>query len=130
MSKLIITNGCFDILHPGHLYLINEAKKLGTLLILINCDLSVRELKGPTRPVNPIHVRVHNLQVHHPHVIPFHHEEYLAYLQLLRPHIIVKGGDYTYQQIIHDTGGLAEVVIVPYLPGYSTTQILANGRLN
>ena len=133
--RVVFTNGCFDLLHPGHIQSLEQARALGDALIVgINGDASVRELKGPRRPILPELERAEILAalecvdavVIFPELTP---RETIA---ALLPDVLVKGGDWAGDQIIgreevEAAGG--RVVSVPVVPGYSTTAILAKMRV-
>ncbi|MCE5202233.1 MAG: bifunctional heptose 7-phosphate kinase/heptose 1-phosphate adenyltransferase [Synergistaceae bacterium] len=124
--RVIFTNGCFDILHVGHIDLLVDAKKLGDrLVIAVNSDDSVRRLKGAGRPVNPGHARAKVLAALEAVdlVVMFDEDTPAELLSQLRPHVIVKGGDYRKE----DVAGREysdEVVILPLTQGYSTTETI------
>ncbi len=124
--RVVFTNGCFDILHPGHLHLLREAKRLGDFLFVgLNTDESVRRLKGPGRPVNSLPVRARLLEAVRwvDAVVPFSEDTPLRLVKALRPDVLVKGGDYRPEEVVgREFAG--RVVIVPYLPGFSTTAFL------
>lgn len=129
-KKIVFTNGCFDILHLGHLYLIYEAKSLGDILILgLNSDSSVRTLKGPGRPINDETTRsalLASMSVVD-YVIFFHEETPEDMILELKPDVLVKGGDYTPDSVVgasfvKSCGG--EVVIIPLLEGFSSSKII------
>jgi D-beta-D-heptose 7-phosphate kinase/D-beta-D-heptose 1-phosphate adenosyltransferase len=121
----VFTNGCFDILHTGHFELLAEAKSLGGKLIVgINSDDSVRRFKGPKRPINNVNNRKKQLELLPwvDEVIVFDEDTPYRLIKEVVPHVIVKGGDYTVEQVVgHD---LADVHLVPTVEGYSTTQII------
>ncbi len=125
-KTVVFTNGCFDILHPGHIHLLKQAKQLGDVLMVgINTDASVSRLKGPLRPIRKLEDRMTLLAAvrYVDHVIPFEQDTPLELIKTIRPHIVVKGGDYTRDQVVgHE---IARVVIVPLLEGYSTTDLIA-----
>jgi D-beta-D-heptose 7-phosphate kinase / D-beta-D-heptose 1-phosphate adenosyltransferase len=130
----VVTNGCFDILHVGHIRLLQEAKGLGDkLIVLINSDESVKRLKGDSRPINCLAHRIEMLKSIKwvDEVIAFDEDTpYNAILQL-KPDVLVKGGDYDEltivgSDIVMDNGGM--VVIIPLVDDVSTT-IISN-RLN
>jgi len=124
-QKVIFTNGCFDVLHKGHLTLLKEARMLGDKLIVgLNSDDSVKRLKGALRPFNNVETRMEQLLLipYVDEVIVFDNDTPYELIQNLKPDLIVKGGDYTVEEIVgHD---LAPVHIVPTVEGYSTTKIL------
>lgn len=124
-TKVVFTNGCFDILHRGHIQNLYESKKLGGKLIVgLNSDASVRKLKGFCRPVNNQYDRRAVLQSIGcvDEVIIFDEETPYELIKRIQPDIITKGGDYTPDMVVGKD--LAEVVILPYIEGYSTTKIL------
>ena len=124
-ERIVFTNGCFDILHTGHFELLAEAKSLGGKLIVgINSDDSVRRFKGPKRPINNVNNRKKQLELLPwvDEVIVFDEDTPYRLIKEVVPHVIVKGGDYTVEQVVgHD---LADVHLVPTVEGYSTTKII------
>jgi len=124
-ERIVFTNGCFDILHTGHFELLAEAKSLGGKLIVgINSDESVRRFKGPKRPINNVDKRRKQLELLPwvDEVVVFDEDTPYRLIKEVVPHVIVKGGDYTVEQVVgHD---LAEVHLVPTVEGYSTTEII------
>lgn len=124
-KKIVFTNGCFDVLHKGHLTLLKEARMQGDKLIVgLNSDDSVKRLKGALRPFNDVETRMEQLLLipYVDEVIVFDDETPYELIKELKPDLIVKGGDYTVEEIVgHD---LAPVHIVPTVKGYSTTKIL------
>ena len=126
-KKLIFTNGCFDILHKGHIELLCFAKSLGDRVIVgLNSDASVRLLKGPSRPLNTEQDRKHILEAikYVDEVIVFDDETPYKLIKKLNPDIIVKGGDYKPHQVAGND--ICEVVIFDYVNGYSTTKTIEN----
>ena len=129
-KKIVFTNGCFDILHRGHVTYLNQARDLGDLLIVgINSDESVKRLKGPERPVNMLEDRAYVLSALKSvdYVIPFEEDTPLNLINLIMPDILVKGGDYTIDRIIGAQEVLAHggrVEIIPFVPGKSTSTII------
>lgn len=134
----MVTNGCFDLLHLGHVTYLEAARNQGdALLIGVNGDDSVRQLKGSTRPINSEADRaavLAALQCVDAACI-FAEKTALRFLERAQPDIYVKGGDYTVETINQDERRLVEhcggrVVILPFVPGKSTTAILEKiGRL-
>ena len=124
-KKVVFTNGCFDVLHKGHLTLLKEARMQGDKLIVgLNSDDSVKRLKGALRPFNDVETRMEQLLLipYVDEVIVFDDKTPYELIKELKPDLIVKGGDYTVEEIVgHD---LAPVHIVPTVKGYSTTKIL------
>ena len=129
-QTFVFTNGCFDVIHPGHVELLRQAKKLGHyLLVGANSDRSVRGLKGSGRPVQDEAARGAVLAAlgDVDGVVLFDEETPLELIQLLRPDVLVKGGDYTPDQVVgrdvvERDGG--RVVIVPLVPGQSSSAIV------
>ncbi len=124
--RIVFTNGCFDIIHPGHLRVLDQAASLGDVLFVgLNTDESVERLKGSGRPVQRLDARAMVLCALRPvdFVVPFPEDTPLELIRVLRPHVLVKGGDYRREDV---AGGalVPEVVIVPTLEGYSTTSLL------
>jgi D-beta-D-heptose 7-phosphate kinase/D-beta-D-heptose 1-phosphate adenosyltransferase len=128
-ERIVFTNGVFDILHTGHFELLAEAKSLGDKLVVgINSDASVKRLKGKDRPINDAVKRVRQLEILPwvDRVVLFSDDTPYELIKKLKPNIIVKGGDYTVEQVVgHD---LADVHLVPTVEGYSTTQIIEASR--
>jgi D-beta-D-heptose 7-phosphate kinase/D-beta-D-heptose 1-phosphate adenosyltransferase len=129
-KSIAFSNGCFDILHEGHIFSLNEAaKEADKLIIGVNSDASVKRLKGPERPINNEHSRsliLSNL-VAVDAVIIFNEDTPLELIKSLMPDVIVKGGDYTIEQIAGSKEVLAnggKVVINPIVDGFSTTGII------
>ena len=130
--KLAVTNGCFDLLHLGHVTYLESARNLGdALLIGVNSDNAVRQLKGRERPVNAEADRAAVLAALQSvdGVCIFSDKTATGFLTLAQPDIYVKGGDYTLATINQDERGVVEraggkIVIVPIVPGKSTTAIL------
>ena len=118
------------MLHPGHIEYLTAAKKLGDrLVVLINDDDSVRGLKGPTRPINPLPDRMAMLNALKPidWVIPFAEETPAQLIAALQPDCLVKGGDYQVHEIAGADTVLAnggEVKIIPFKPGYSSSRLI------
>jgi D-beta-D-heptose 7-phosphate kinase/D-beta-D-heptose 1-phosphate adenosyltransferase len=129
-KKIVFTNGCFDILHRGHVTYLNQARDLGDLLIVgINSDESVKRLKGPERPVNVLEDRAYVLSALKSvdYIISFEEDTPLNLINLIMPDILVKGGDYTIDRIIGAQEVLAHggrVEIIPFVPGKSTSAII------
>jgi len=129
-KKIISTNGCFDLLHLGHLQYLEKARALGDVLICaINSDASVRRLKGPQRPIQSEMIRSQQLAALESvdYVAIFEEETPETVLALIRPDIHVKGGDYEAEKlpekkVVEATGG--KVVCVPLTPGFSTTDLI------
>lgn len=132
--RVVFTNGCFDLLHPGHIQSLEQARELGDVLIVgINSDASVRELKGPGRPILPELERAEILAALEcvDAVVIFDELTPRGTIGALLPDVLVKGGDWPEDQIVgrqevEGAGGC--VVSIPVVPGYSTTAILAKMR--
>jgi rfaE bifunctional protein nucleotidyltransferase chain/domain len=123
-TKRIFTNGCFDVLHKGHIELLKFCKGLGHVTVGLNSDSSVRRLKGIGRPVNTQADRRLVLQAlrYVDEVILFEEDTPLRLIQELKPHIIVKGGDYFRAGVVGNE--ISEVIIFETIEGYSTTNTL------
>jgi rfaE bifunctional protein nucleotidyltransferase chain/domain len=134
--RLVFTNGCFDLLHAGHVRYLREARALGDALAVgLNSDRSVRELKGPDRPLNPQGDRAEVLAALGcvDYVVVFDGKRATELLRTVRPHIYAKGGDYTPESLdpeereaLAESG--AEIRILPLVPGRSTTGLLSRLR--
>jgi rfaE bifunctional protein nucleotidyltransferase chain/domain len=130
--RLVFTNGCFDLLHVGHVRYLAAARALGdALLVAINGDESVHALKGPGRPVNRAADRAEVVAALESvdYVVIFQEVRATALLEKVRPAIYVKGGDYTAETLDPDEKRAlekigAEIRIVPFQPGYSTSSLL------
>jgi D-beta-D-heptose 7-phosphate kinase / D-beta-D-heptose 1-phosphate adenosyltransferase len=128
--KIVFTNGCFDILHAGHTAYLNRAKLLGDVLVVaINSDESVRRLKGPTRPINSFEDRAEVIAAMScvDYIVEFDETTPTKLIELIRPDIFVKGGDYSRATLpeaplVESLGG--RVVILPYIENRSTTSIV------
>ncbi|MBW6514363.1 MAG: D-glycero-beta-D-manno-heptose 1-phosphate adenylyltransferase [Candidatus Syntrophosphaera sp.] len=130
-NKLVFTNGCFDILHAGHTQYLEDAKALGDILIVgLNSDASVRRLKGANRPIVPETERALVLAALESvdYVVLFEDDTPWELINLVRPHVLVKGGDWTASDIVGSDIVLAsggEVLSLPFRAGLSTTNIIA-----
>ncbi len=129
-KKIVFTNGCFDILHVGHIRYLSEAKSLGDILVIgINSDKSVKELKGPSRPINSLSDRALILSElrYVDYVISFEEQTPLELIKIIMPDILVKGGDYTVEtvvgssEVIHSGG---QVKLLQFHEGYSSTNYI------
>lgn len=129
-KKVIFTNGCFDILHTGHIHLFHEAKKLGDVLfVAVNDDASVRKIKGPTRPIFPLEERMEVLEAISDvdFLVSFSEETPKDIISFLLPDVLAKGGDWRPEEVVgkkevEQVGG--KVVTIPYLPHHSSTDII------
>jgi D-beta-D-heptose 7-phosphate kinase/D-beta-D-heptose 1-phosphate adenosyltransferase len=128
-KRIVFTNGCFDILHIGHVRCLEEAKKLGDILIVaLNTDRSIRSIKGPSRPFVPEAERAEILSALAcvDYVVTFDEPDPLRLISSLKPHVLVKGGDWATEavvgrEVVEKEGG--RVVIIPQIEGISTSVI-------
>lgn len=129
-KTVAFTNGCFDILHEGHIFSLSQAaNEADYLMVAVNADTSVKKLKGESRPVNNQQTRAHILAslLITDAVIIFEEDTPQQLIATLLPDVLVKGGDYTIEQIAGAKEVLANggrVIINPILPGFSTTGII------
>ena len=133
-KKIVFTNGCFDLLHIGHVRYLEQAKSRGDILIVgINTDSSVKKLKGPTRPIQNENDRAEILaslkSVNH--TVLFDEDTPIELIKLIKPDILVKGGDWAIEQIVgwdfvQSYGGKVESL--QFVDGRSTTQIIAKSK--
>jgi D-beta-D-heptose 7-phosphate kinase/D-beta-D-heptose 1-phosphate adenosyltransferase len=123
-DKIVFTNGCFDILHRGHIELLRLCKSLGKVVVGLNSDDSVRALKGQARPVNTQEDRKYILEACRfvDKVVIFDEETPYELIEKISPDIVVKGGDYKVEDVV--AGETATVVIFNYIDGYSTTKTI------
>jgi D-beta-D-heptose 7-phosphate kinase / D-beta-D-heptose 1-phosphate adenosyltransferase len=129
-SQVVFTNGCFDLLHAGHIQTLEFAKNQGDLLVVgVNSDESVRRLKGNSRPLNKLADRIRVLSAMKcvDCVVPFDSDTPLDLIRYVRPDIIVKAADYRPENVVG--GDLAKVVIAPFLDGLSTTNLIQKSQL-
>jgi D-beta-D-heptose 7-phosphate kinase/D-beta-D-heptose 1-phosphate adenosyltransferase len=133
-QTVVFTNGCFDLLHPGHVRYLNEAAGQGDLLVVgVNSDESVAELKGPGRPILTLDERTEVLLALRSvyAVVPFADKTPLELIRLVRPHVLVKGGDWAVDEIVgrevvEANGG--SVLSLHFHAGTSTTDIIRRIR--
>ncbi len=131
---IVFTNGCYDLIHAGHLHLLEQAAALGDVLVVgLNGDDSVRRLKGPPRPFVPFVERAEHLAALEvvDYVVGFEEDTPEALVREVRPHVLVKGGDWQAGsivggEIVQAEGGF--VVRVPLKPGLSTTEVVRRIR--
>ena len=129
-EKIVFTNGCFDILHVGHVSYLRKAKELGDVLVVgVNDDFSVKRLKGNERPVNCLEDRLQMLEALQfvDYVLPFGEDTPIELIKKVIPDVLVKGGDYKIDDIVgadfvRDNGG--EVMVLPFVDGKSTTDTI------
>ena len=129
--KVVFTNGCFDLLHYGHIKFLQEARKLGDMLIVgINSDDSVRGIKGKGRPIMKEDNRAEILAELRcvDDVMIFEEDTPLNLIKDIMPDVLVKGGDWKKEDVMGREYA-KEVVIIPYLKGYSTTEIIKKCNL-
>jgi rfaE bifunctional protein nucleotidyltransferase chain/domain len=128
--SIVFTNGCFDVLHKGHIHYLAEASDMADILIIgLNTDASVKRLKGPNRPVLDQESRAIALSalVFVDYIVLFGEDTPLELLKIIKPNILVKGGDYQVESIIgYDfvTSYGGKVITMPLVKGYSTTSII------
>ncbi|NPA65755.1 MAG: D-glycero-beta-D-manno-heptose-7-phosphate kinase [Epsilonproteobacteria bacterium] len=125
-KKIVFTNGCFDILHVGHVKYLQEAKSFGDVLIVgLNSDASVSRLKGPTRPVNPAEDRAYLLAALEAvdFVVPFEDDTPYELIKMIAPDVLVKGGDYEGKEVV-GTEFSKELKLVEFVDGKSTTRTI------
>jgi D-beta-D-heptose 7-phosphate kinase/D-beta-D-heptose 1-phosphate adenosyltransferase len=133
--SVVFTNGCFDLLHPGHLAVLHEAALQGDRLVVgLNSDASVSRLKGPLRPVQKETARGAVLAALEivDLVVLFEENDPALLIGILQPDVLVKGGDYTIAQIVGSQQVMARggrVHIVPILEGHSTTALIRQSKL-
>lgn len=131
-KKLVFTNGCFDLLHAGHVRYLNQARALGdAMVVALNSDASVRELKGPTRPINRERDRAEVMAALRAvdAVVIFGDPRATSLIETIQPHIYAKGGDYTVESLNSEERAAldkvgAEIRILPLVAGRSTTKIV------
>jgi len=129
-QRVVFTNGCFDLLHPGHVSYLEEARELGDLLVVgLNADVSVRRLKGERRPILPENARARLLAALAAvdYVVIFSEATPYHLIELIQPDVLVKGGDWAPETIVgHEVvearGG--KVLSLPFIGGYSTSMII------
>ena len=129
------TNGCFDLLHSGHIHLLNNAKiACDYLIVAVNSDLSVKSIKGESRPIQKQQIRIDNLSNLSciDAIISFEDDTPLGIIKILMPDILFKGSDYQKNEvvgsdIIEKNGG--KVILIDHLKGYSTTNIIKNSSI-
>ena len=132
--RVVFTNGCFDILHAGHVRYLNAARAAGDVLVLgLNSDASVRRLKGESRPINGEEDRAEVLAglAAFDYVVIFDEPTAEPLVELLKPDVYVKGGDYTVERLpearnVASYGG--ETVLIPEVPGRSSTNMIKKIR--
>lgn len=132
-KRVVLTNGVFDLLHTGHLFYLQQARALGdALFIALNGDRSVRELKGPLRPVQAEEHRAYALAATWfvDGIVVFQNKRLTAEILALKPDVYCKAGDYTLEKLDPDERRAleqvgAQIKFMPFLPGFSTTNLIA-----
>ena len=132
-GTVVFTNGCFDILHKGHVRYLDQAAELGTLVVGVNSDESVRRLKGNSRPLNNVNDRCELLAALSSTslIVVFEEDTPLNLIEKLLPDILLKGGDYKAEEIVGyktviENGG--DVLTLPFTKGYSSSAIIKKGK--
>ena len=129
-KKIVFTNGCFDLIHLGHIEVLARSADLGDILIIgLNTDSSIKELKGNNRPIIEENSRAQQLASLEfvDAVILFNEQTPLELIKVIKPNVITKGGDYNSKQVVGNEIAVkneGEVIIIPLTQGYSTTSIL------
>ncbi|MBM2826545.1 MAG: ADP-heptose synthase [Dehalococcoidia bacterium] len=128
---IVFTNGCFDLLHLGHVRYLQQAKELGDVLVVgLNSDTSASAIKGADRPLVPEEARAEVLTALDcvDYVVIFSQPTARELVELLKPEVYVKGGDYSSVELLPEAPAVASyggrVVLLPYVPGYSTTDLI------
>ena len=133
-KRVVFTNGCFDLLHRGHVHVLRQAKAAGDLLIVgLNSDRSVKSIKGPSRPILPETDRVELIAAMEmvDYVVLFDAPDPYQLIAVIKPDVLAKGGDWGTDKVIGSdiviqNGGRVE--LIPYLQGFSTTEIIERIR--
>ena len=133
-QEIVFTNGCFDLLHRGHVEYLLKASELGDVLIVgLNSDVSVQRLKGPGRPLYDENSRALILASLSfvDHIILFDDDTPINLIKFVQPDILVKGGDYNPEEIVGSDVVMArggKIKVIPYIPGFSTTGLIEKLR--
>ncbi|OFZ70755.1 MAG: ADP-heptose synthase [Bdellovibrionales bacterium RIFOXYD1_FULL_44_7] len=133
-KRTVFTNGCFDLIHKGHVSYLQKARSLGDILIVaLNSDASVKRIKGPSRPLNSLKDRLEVMAALESvdYVTWFSEDTPLKVIRLLGPKVLVKGGDWKIEQIVGAQDVIArggKVFSLPYVKGRSTTRLLHKAR--
>jgi rfaE bifunctional protein nucleotidyltransferase chain/domain len=133
-QSIVFTNGCFDILHRGHVHILREARACGDLLIVgINSDRSVKSIKGASRPILPETDRVELIGAMEmvDYIVLFDDPDPYRLIAAIKPNVLAKGGDWNADKIVGadvvaENGG--RIAVIPYLQGFSTTKIIERIR--
>lgn len=129
-QSVVFTNGCFDIIHQGHIDYLAHAASLGHQLVIgLNSDQSVKRLKGVNRPINSEYSRAKVLAsfIFTSAVVIFDEDTPLELIKLVKPAKLVKGGDYSLEQVVGKEFA-AETILLPFTPGFSTTSTLEKAK--
>lgn len=129
-QSVVFTNGCFDIIHQGHIDYLAQAASLGHRLVIgLNSDHSVKRLKGENRPINSENSRAKVLAslIFTSAVVIFDEDTPLELIKLVKPAKLVKGGDYSLEQVVGKEFA-SETILLPFTPGFSTTTILEKAQ--
>lgn len=129
-KRVVFTNGCFDLIHGGHIHLLREAKKLGDVLVVaVNDDSSIRKIKGSSRPIFPLEERLEILESIEDidWLVVFSQESPKKVIESLLPDVLVKGGDWLPEEVVgkqevEEAGG--KVIIIPFLSGHSSSEMV------
>lgn len=129
-KRVVFTNGCFDLIHGGHIHLLREAKKLGDVLVVaVNDDSSIRKIKGSGRPIFPLEERLEILESIEDidWLVAFSQESPKKVIESLLPDVLVKGGDWLPEEVVgkqevEEAGG--KVIIIPFLSGHSSSEMV------
>jgi rfaE bifunctional protein nucleotidyltransferase chain/domain len=125
-KRIVFTNGCFDLLHQGHVLYLEEARRQGDCLVVgVNSDASVKVIKGANKPIIPQEGRMAVLAALEAvdYVVPFDEPDPFAVISYLRPHVLVKGGDWDEQEVV-GRELVEQTIVVPYIEGVSTSGII------
>ena len=129
-KKIVFSNGCFDLIHLGHIEVLARSADLGDILIIgVNTDSSIKKLKGNNRPIIEENSRAQQLASLEfvDAVVLFNEQTPLELIKVIKPNIITKGGDYNFEQVVGNEIAVkneGKVIIIPLTQGYSTTSIL------
>ena len=126
-KKIVFTNGCFDIIHNGHIHVFEFSKLQGDIVVVgLNSDASIKRLKGEERPINTIDLRLKVIESIRSidYVVVFEEDTPLEVIKQLQPDVLVKGGDYTINSIIGKEF-VKQTILCPLVPGISSTSIIS-----
>lgn len=134
-KKVVFTNGCFDVIHAGHIDLLQKAKEKGDILVVgLNSDSSIRRLKGNSRPINTLNQRIKVLSSiqYIDYIVVFDDDTPLQLIEAIKPNVLVKGGDYKFKEIIGAdfvTKNGGQVFSIPFVYNLSSTKIIDKIKL-